>query len=64
MRLAAASLVSALTLAFTVGPLGPSPASASFFDFAPSGAMIQQPLPPQFGCAMNRALANRQLPCR
>ena len=40
------------------------PASARTFNFNSAGSMVRQPLPPQFACAMSRALNGRRSACR
>ena len=58
-----AILAGAGTLAISLVPLAAAPASARTFDFNATGTMVQQPLPPQFACAMSRAIANRHIAC-
>jgi hypothetical protein len=40
-----------------------APASARTFNFNSAGSMIQQPLSPQWACAMQRALTGRSFAC-
>jgi hypothetical protein len=43
------------------------PASARIFSFNSAGSIVQQPLPPQWACAMRRALSSSgslRLQCR
>jgi hypothetical protein len=41
-----------------------APASARTFNFNSAGSMVQQPLPPQWACLMQRALTGRSFACR
>jgi hypothetical protein len=41
-----------------------APTSARTFNFNSAGSMVQQPLPPQFACALQRALTGRSFACR
>jgi hypothetical protein len=52
-----------LPLALAIA-LGATPASARTFNFNSAGSMVQQPLSPQWACAMRRAMINRRIPCR
>jgi hypothetical protein len=38
-----------------------APASARIFSFNSAGSIVQQPLPPQWACAMRRALSSGSL---
>lgn len=60
---AAAILALALTLALALSSTT-VPATARTFNFNSAGSMVQQPLPPQFACAMSRALNSRRSACR
>lgn len=55
-----------LTVALTVLALSTTavPASARTFDFDSTGSMVQQPLPPGFACALQRAMPDPGVPCR
>jgi hypothetical protein len=57
----AAALTTAVMLALSATTV---PSSARTFDFTPAGSMVQQPLPPQWACAISRALSDRTFPCR
>ena len=49
-----------LTIAITVAlalATTTAPASARTFNFNSAGSMVQQPLPPQWGCVILRALS-------
>ena len=50
----AIALTTALALSSTTAP-----ASARTFDFNTTGSMIQQPLPPQWACAVEQALTDQ-----
>jgi hypothetical protein len=52
-----------LTLTIALSTIA-APASARTFDFNATGSMIQQPLPPEFACAMRRAITDRRIPCK
>ena len=54
-------IVVALALSITIST---APASARTFNFNSAGSMVQQPLPPQFACAMRRAITGRSFTCR
>lgn len=43
-----------------------APVSARTFNFNAAGSMVQQPLPPQWGCIMRRLLSGRavRIQCR
>jgi hypothetical protein len=41
-----------------------APASARILNVNSAGSMVQQPLPPQFACALRRALSGRSFACR
>ena len=62
-HIAAAILALAVTiaLAFTTTTV---PASARTFNFNSAGSMVQQPLPPQWACLMQRALTGRSFACQ
>jgi hypothetical protein len=49
----AIALTTALALSTTT-----TPASARTFDFNTTGSMVQQPLPPQWACAVEQALTD------
>ncbi len=40
------------------------PASARTFNFNSAGSMVQQPLPPQWGCVILRALSGAKFHCQ
>ena len=40
------------------------PASARTFNFNSAGSMVQQPLPPQWGCVILRALSGGKFHCQ
>jgi hypothetical protein len=52
-------LVAALAIAFTLS-ITTAAASARTFTFSPSGSMVQQQLPAQWPCALQRALGDSQ----
>jgi len=54
-------LAIAVALALSIST---APASARTFTFNSVGSMVQQPLPPQFACALRRALSGRSSTCR
>jgi hypothetical protein len=60
-RHAAATLATVIAITASVGA---APASARTFDFNSAGSMVQQPLGPQWACAIQRALGDRGFPCR
>lgn len=62
-HIAAGILALALTIALALSTTT-VPASARTFNFNSAGSMVQQPLPPQFACAMSRALNGRRSACR
>jgi hypothetical protein len=62
-RIAAGILVLALAVAVALSTTT-APTSARTFNFNSAGSMVQQPLPPQFACAMRRALTGRSFACR
>ena len=41
-----------------------APTSARTFNFNYAGSMVQQPLPPQWACLMQRALTGRSVACQ
>lgn len=56
-----------LTIAITVAlALATStvPASARTFNFNSAGSMVQQPLPPQWGCVILRSLTGGKFHCQ
>jgi hypothetical protein len=53
-------LAIALTIAFALSTTT-APASARSFNSDSAGSMVQQPLPPQWACAMRRALSSGSL---
>jgi hypothetical protein len=59
-QIVAAILALALTITVALSTTT-TRASARTFSF---DSMVQQPLPPQFGCAMQRALTGRSFACR
>ena len=63
LRRGVAAAAGTLVLATTLGPLAAGPASARTFDVGPTGALVLNPLPPHFACAMRRALADRNVRC-
>ena len=54
-------IVVALALSITISA---APASARTFNFNSAGSMVQQPPPPQFACALQRAITGRSFACR
>lgn len=54
-------LVAAAAISVSVST---APASARTFNFNSAGSMVQQPLPLQFACTMQRALIGRNSACR
>ena len=57
----------AIVVAVALAPSSATaPASARTFDFNSAGSMVQQPLPPQWGCIMRRLLSGRavRIQCR
>ena len=60
-HIAAGTLALTIALALSTRTV---PASARTFNFNSAGSMVQQPLPPQFACAMSRALNGRRSACR
>ena len=59
-----AALGAALALAATLAPVAAAPSSARTFDVGPSGTMVLNPLPADWNCLMDRAIANKRIPCR
>lgn len=57
---AVAVLAASIVVAPTIAAL---PVSARTFEIAPHGALILNPLPGQFACALRRALAGRNVNC-
>ena len=55
-QMAAAIVALALTIAVAFSTTT-APATARTFEFNSTGSMVQQPLPPQWACAMQRALS-------
>jgi hypothetical protein len=56
-----------LTIAITVAlalATTTVPASARTFNFHSAGSMVQQPLPPQWGCVILRALSGGKFHCQ
>ena len=56
-----------LTIAITVAlalATNTAPASARTFDFNSSGSMVQQPLPPKWGCMILRAVTGGKFHCQ
>jgi hypothetical protein len=56
-----------LTIAITVAlafATNTVPASARTFNFNSAGSMVQQPLPPQWGCVIRRALSGGKFHCQ
>jgi hypothetical protein len=56
-----------LTIAITVAlalATTTVPASARTFNFSSAGSMVQQPLPPQWGCVILRALSGGKFHCQ
>ena len=51
----------AITLALATTTV---PASARTFNFNSAGSMVQQPLPPQWGCVILRALTGGKFHCQ
>ena len=56
-------LTIAITVALALATTTP-PASARTFSFNPAGSMVQQPLPPQWGCVILRALSGGKFHCQ
>ena len=56
-------LTIAITVAFALATTT-APASARTFDFNSAGSMVQQPLPPQWGCVILRALTGGKFHCQ
>jgi hypothetical protein len=62
-HVAAAILALLLTIAVAFSTTT-APASARTFSFNSAGSMVQQPLPPQWACLMQRALGGRTPACQ
>jgi hypothetical protein len=62
-HLTAGVLAIALTVAVALSTTTVS-ASARTFDFNSAGSMVQQPLPPQWGCVILRALSGGKFHCQ
>jgi hypothetical protein len=59
--------IAILTIAITVAlaiATNTVPASARTFNFNSAGSMVQQPLPPQWGCVIRRALSGGKFHCQ
>jgi hypothetical protein len=64
-HLAVGILAIAVTVAVAVALATTTvPASARTFDFNSAGSMVQQPLPPQWGCVIRRALSGGKFHCQ
>jgi hypothetical protein len=59
-----AALGVALALAATFAPIAAAPSSARTFDVNATGTMVQNPLPADWNCLMERAIANHHIACR
>lgn len=59
LTIAILAIAIAIALATTTAP-----ASARTFNFNSAGSMVQQPLPPQWGCVMLRALSGGKFRCQ
>jgi hypothetical protein len=55
----AVAVAMTLVLSATTGRV-----SARTFNYSSGGSMVQQPLPPHWGCDMSHALGERTSPCR
>jgi uncharacterized membrane protein len=63
-RRRAAALGAALALAATFAPIATAPSSARTFDVNAHGTIIQNPLPADWNCLWERAIANHRIACR
>ncbi len=59
-----ATLLTVVALTVLVLSALPAPVSARTFDVDARGSMILNPDAPEFACAMERAMLNRNLGCR
>ena len=59
-----AAFGAALALAATFTPIATAPASARTFDVNARGTMVLNPLPADWNCLMERAIANHRIACR
>ena len=59
LTIAILAIAIAIALATTTAP-----ASARTFDFDSAGSMVQQPLPPQWGCVILRTLTGGKFHCQ
>jgi hypothetical protein len=59
-----AALGAALALAAAVPPIAAAPSSARTFDVNARGTMVLNPLPADWNCLMERAIANHRIACR
>jgi hypothetical protein len=60
----AAALGAALALAATFAPIATAPSSARTFDVNAHGTLVQNPLPADWNCLWQRAIANHRIACR
>ena len=63
-HLSIAILTIAITAALALATTITAPASARTFNFNSAGSMVQQPLPPQWGCVILRALSGGKFHCQ
>ena len=59
-----AAFGAALALAATFAPIAATPSSARTFDVNARGTMVQNPLPADWNCLMERAITNHRIACR
>ena len=59
-----AALAAALALGATFAPVATAPSSARTFDVDAHGTMVANPLPADWNCLTDRAIANRRIACR
>ena len=59
-----AALGATLALAATFTPIAAAPSSARTFDVNAHGTVVQNPLPADWSCLMQRAIANHHIACR
>ena len=50
-----------IAVALALSSISTAPAPARTFNFNSAGSMVQEPLPPQWACAMQRALSSGSL---
>ena len=60
----AVALGAAMALAATVTPIAAAPSSARTFDVNARDTMVLNPLPADWNCLMDRAIANHRIACR